>query len=524
MAQSTLGTVFLVGAGPGDPELISVKGQRLLDACDAVVFDNLIPLELVVGLRDAVKKVYVGKLAGAHTLPQEDINRLLVELAGQYPTVVRLKGGDPFVFGRGGEEAMWLKRHGVRYEIVPGITSGVAAPAYAGIPCTDRQHASFCTFATGHKADHKDENTVPWDVLAKGPQGTLVIYMGVGELARIQAELLQHGMNPDTPAAIIERGTFASQKTITTCLENLGRDAEAAAIRPPAIVMIGGVATLRDELKWFEDRPLSGTRIMVTRPKDQAGSFYASLRALGAEVLPYPTIEIRADSDEAGWSQFPLDTEAPRWLAFTSENGVRFFLEQFLQYHEDIRHLAGFKIAAIGMGTRNALKDHGLACDFVPPKATVADLAQHMTRDMDLRGATVVRVRGNLGDRLLENSLAEKGALVLPLAVYQTRMAEWVPGAKERLLRVRPNLITFTSSSTIDGLFANLTSSELEDLCQGALIGSIGPSTSAHARAKGLKVAFEATRHDIPGLTAALLAFFGHAPHPTDPLPYILGS
>jgi uroporphyrinogen III methyltransferase/synthase len=500
------GTVFLVGAGPGDPDLISVKASRLLYECDAVVYDSLVPFECVVGLPPEVERLYVGKKSADHSLPQEEINSLLVRLAREGKKVVRLKGGDPFVFGRGGEEAGYLRRHGVPYEIVPGITSGIAAPTYAGIPSTDRRRSSFILLLTGHKAAEKQESTVPWEWVAKATGGTIVIFMGVAEAQAIVQKLLDAGMRPDTPAAAIERGSLPTQRTVICPLAQLPRAVKKGHVRPPAVFVIGDVVGLANTLAWFGEKPLSGVRIMVTRPADQSRELFMILRDLGAEVLACPAIATTADSDLRGWKAFGKGAGDGRWLVFTSENGVRYFLREWEKQRGDLRSLAPYRIAALGAGTAHALAENHLAADFVPAVATTASLGREMARKLDLQGKTVVRVRGNLGDRRLEEALGKAGAKVIPLLVYRTQTAVWPKGLKEKVFDYPPDAVLFTSGSTVDGLVQILSKSERTRLLAKAKIFSIGPSTSQVIRSHGMKVFAEAKIHTIQGLVDQLLA------------------
>jgi uroporphyrinogen III methyltransferase/synthase len=502
------GTVYLVGAGPGDPDLLSLKASRLLHACDAVVYDSLVPFECLVDLPAGVEKLYAGKKAADHSLPQEEINALLVQLARQGKKVVRLKGGDPFVFGRGGEEAEYLRQHGISYEIVSGITSGIAAPTCAGIPSTDRRRSSFLLLLTGHKAAEKQESTVPWEWVAKATGGTVVVYMGVAEAPVIVRKLLDAGMRPDTPAAAIERGSLPTQRTVTSPLARLARAVKKEGIRSPAVFVIGDAVELGKTLAWLGGKPLSGLRIMVTRPADQSREIYTVLRDLGAEVLACPVIATTAYSDAAGWRAVRKIAAAGRWLVFTSENGVRYFLRQWERHMGDLRSLAPWRIAAIGAGTAQALAEHHLAPDFVPAVATTASLGREMATQLDLRGKTVLRVRGNLGDRRLEEALEEAGAHVLPLCVYSTRTAVWPDGLREKIFSQPPHVVLFTSGSTADGLVEILSKEELGRLLAKAKIFSIGPTTSQVIRTHGLKVFAEAKVHTIPGLVDELVARF----------------
>lgn len=500
------GTVYLVGAGPGDPDLISRKAARLLEECDAVVYDGLVPFELVVGLPADVERHFVGKKSGDHTLAQEEINALLARLAREGKKVVRLKGGDPFVFGRGGEEADYLRQHGIRFEIVPGITSGIAAPTYAGIPCTDRRRSSFLLLLTGHKAVERDTAAVPWEWVAQAAGGTLVVYMGVSEVRTIVKKLIEAGMAPGTPAAAIERGSLPTQRTVTSPLARLPEVLEKKGIRSPAVFVIGDVVKMGKKLEWIGGKPLSGLRIMVTRPADQAGELSRLLRAHGAEVLVCPTIATCPEGGKAGWDSLEALGPGERWLVFTSENGVRYFLGEWEKRMGDIRCLSPYRIAAVGAGTAAALAARMLVADFIPSAATMETLAREMTLKLDLRGKTVVRIRGNLGGRKVEEALEAAGARVLPLVVYRTQTAVWPRGLKEKIFEYPPDAVLFTSGSTVDGLARILSRRELAALAEKAKIFSIGPSTSSVIRSHGLQVFAEAHIHTIHGLIEELLS------------------
>jgi uroporphyrinogen III methyltransferase/synthase len=499
------GIVYLVGAGPGDPELISLKGARLLAECDVVVHDHLVPDELIVTLPAAVERRYVGKQSSQHSLPQDKINELLVELARSGKKVVRLKGGDPFVFGRGSEEAAFLADHNVSFEIVPGITAGIAGPAFAGIPCTDRNSTSSVTFLTGHKAADKESSDVDWSWFARAKNSTLVIYMGVAELEQNVKQLIDNGLAPETPAAAIERGTFPSQRVVATKLDQLPMRVRAAKLKPPVVFVIGDVVSLRERIDWFQKKPLSGLRVMVCRPADQAEWVYRSLRDYGAEVLPYPTIATAPQHDRDGWMALQKLTAVNRWLVFTSENGVRYFMAQWREQVGDIRRLADFKVAAVGFGTARALQVHAIEPDFMPTKATTAELAHQMTEQLPLKGAEVVRVRGNLGDDRVESIVGDAGAKVLPLKTYQTFFPEWTPEARDKLFARPPDVVMFTSGSTADGLASILPGNDLQQVAGDAFIVSIGPSTSKTINFHGLRVDLEATTHSIPSMIDELV-------------------
>jgi uroporphyrinogen III methyltransferase/synthase len=502
------GIVYLVGAGPGNPDLITVRARQLLDECDAVVFDSLIPDELLVTLPVEVDRRYVGKHAGRHSLPQEEINDLLVRLASQGKRVVRLKGGDPFVFGRGAEEARYLKEHGIAYEIVPGITSGVAALSFAGIPCTDRLDASYVMFLTGHKAVEKAVSSVSWDWVGGARKGTVVIYMGVAEIGDIVAELTGAGMPPDTPAAAVERGTLPTQRVVTATLATLPDKVAEFDIKPPTLFVIGDVVKYHETLNWFCDRPLFGVRVMVTRPADQAPPLYKELRELGAEVLAYPTIATVEDFRTDDWDALRRIKTDERWVVFTNENGVRYFLKQWYATIGDVRGLSHWRIAAVGDGTARALNANNIAPDFVPAEGTMAALADQMRTKYRVSGATIVRVRGNYRDDYIEETLGEAGAQIISLPVYRTFHTRWLAAMKDKLFAYPPDVILFTSGPGVDGLAANLEKEQLEALTGDALVVSIGPSTSKVIRKHGMTVGLQSKASTLPSVIEELVTYF----------------
>jgi uroporphyrinogen III methyltransferase/synthase len=508
------GIVYLVGAGPGDPDLVTVKAKNLLEQCDVVVYDALIPYELVATLPVEIERRYVGKKTGRHSVSQDEINGLLVTLALQGKRVVRLKGGDPFVFGRGGEEAKYLRGHGIPYEIVPGVPSGVAAPAYAGIPCTDRNESSYVVFLTGHKAVEKVSSSVPWDWIAGARSGTLVIYMGVSEIKGIVERLLDEGMPPDTPVAAIERGTFPTQRTVTTTLSGLPAKVVEFDVRPPTIFVIGEIVKLQKQLEWLREKPLSGVRVMVTQPGDQAMTLYRALREQGAEVLPHPTFSTTEDFRADEWDALRGIATDDRWLVFTNENGVRYFLDRWCATVGDLRGLLPYRIAAVGAKTTYALQARGIVPDFIPTIATTAGLVEEMAENLQLSNAVVVRVRGSLGDDHVERSMEQTGAKVVPLRVYQTIHRQWPADAKEELFAYPPHVIIFTSGSAVSGFVANVDEAEREQLATGATIVSIGPATSESIRSHGMTVGFESRQHTTRSIVDELVAHYRKSPAP----------
>jgi uroporphyrinogen III methyltransferase/synthase len=478
-------TVHLVGAGPGDPGLITVRGRELLERCDAVVFDRLANPRLVALAPASAERIDVGKRPGDHAMTQDRINELLVELGSRLDCVVRLKGGDPFVFGRGGEEAIVLRDAGVRFEVVPGVSSAYAVPAYAGIPVTHRGAAAQVTFVTGHEDPAKPGSDVDWDWLARSP-GTVVFLMGVGSLARNADRLIEHGMPATTPAAVISRGTLPAQRSVAA---DLGGIAEAAAGLPaPAITVVGPVAALHEQLSWYELRPLHGRRVVVTRARAQASGLAGKLEQLGAEVIEAPGIRIEP-------LPFPRpDLGGYDILCLTSTNAVELLLDG------DVRSLHGVTVAAIGRATVAALAQRGVAADVVAAPATSEGLLAALG---DVHGRRVLVAAAEGARDVLPDGLSAGGAQVDRVALYRTS-AEPVDAAAV----TAADLVTFASSSTVDSLVAALPA----DRVAGLPAVSIGPATTASLRAAGIEPLAEADPHDVDGLVEAVLAVAGPGP------------
>ena len=472
-------TVFLVGAGPGDPGLLTVRARELIDGADVILYDRLIPPGVLDGV--SAELVYVGKQGGGPQMPQEEIDRLLVQYGTGGRTVVRLKGGDPFVFGRGGEEALVLREAGIPYEVVPGVTAGIAAPAYAGVPVTHRELASGVAFVTGHENPDKPETALDWPALAAFP-GTLVFYMGVKALPRIASQLMAGGRAASEPVAVVERGTLPGQRTT---LSTLGEIGSVQGIRAPAITLVGPVAALREQLAWLEARPLHGRTVAVTRARAQASALAARLRGLGAEVVEAPAIRTQ-----------PLEVELPEvgsydLLCVTSPTGA----DQLFTHLRDARELAGVTVAAIGPGTARALRAHGVEADIVPDRAVAEGLVEA------LRAVAVDRVlvaRANEGRDVLIDALRERGAHVDVVALYET-VAEPLDDAT-REAASQADYVLFTSASSVR-FFAAAGGS-----LSGPRLASIGPATSAELREHGAAPDLEADPHTPDGLVAALLA------------------
>jgi uroporphyrinogen III methyltransferase / synthase len=474
------GMVYLVGAGPGDPGLLTARAIELLGRADVVLYDKLIPREALGFAPAGAELIDVGKIGGGPQVPQEETERLIVEHARAGRTVVRLKGGDPFVFGRGGEEAQRLLAAGIPFEVVPGVTSGIAAPAYAGIPVTFRGAASAVAFVTGHEDPAKPETAIDWEALARFP-GTLVFYMGVRQLPRIAERLIAAGRPAEQPAAIVERGTFAEQRSLAATLGTLPDRAREAGVGAPAITVIGDVAGLRDELAWFERRPLTGRTVVVTRARAQASALAARLRELGARVVEAPAIRTE-----------PLEVVVPpveRYdlICVTSPNGA----ERLLEVVRDARALAGPVIAAIGPGTARALRAGGIEADVVPERAVAEGLVEAL-RDTPVSRALVARAEE--ARDVLEVALRERGAEVDVLALYRT-VAEPIADPPDSA-----DYVTFTSASSVRSYLGAASMPE------GARTVSIGPATSAALREYGREPDVEAAVHTPDGLVDALLA------------------
>jgi uroporphyrinogen III methyltransferase/synthase len=498
------GVAYLVGAGPGDPGLLTARALELIASADVIFHDRLIPPGALNAARPDAELVYVGKMPGKPALPQEEINERLVEAGRAGRSVVRLKGGDPFVFGRGGEEGEALRAAGVEFEVVPGVTAGVAAAAYAGIPVTHRDDASAVAFVTGHEDPEKGESALDWDALARFP-GTLVFYMGVRRLADNARALIEAGRDPEEPAAAIERGTMEGQRTVLGTLASLAEEVERAAIGAPAAIVVGPVVARREALAWLERRPLHGRRVVVTRARAQASGLAATLRGLGAEVVELPAIRIEPliDSDEARRAAQEIGDYA--LVCLTSPNGVGLLFELLLAAGSDARALAGATIAAIGPGTARALAERGVTADVVPERF-VAEALVDALADVDVSGRRVLVARAREARDVLPEALRDRGAEVDVVALYETVREE--PAAEAVEAAGGADYVTFTSSSTV----RNLTDALGERFPDAARVVSIGPVTSEAARDAGLTVDVEAERHDIDGLVSALLADAEHGP------------
>ncbi len=486
------GIVYLVGAGPGDPGLLTVRAAELLKRAEVLVYDYLAAPDIMNLAPAGCRRLYVGKQAGNHAKSQEEINQILVEEARAGRVVVRLKGGDPYIFGRGGEEAQELARAGIAFEVAPGISSTVAAAAYAGIPLTHRDCTSQVALATGHERPDKTESAHDWAALAR--MGTVVMVMGVRNLADICRSLVAAGRAASTPAALIQWGTTSRQRTLTGTLADLAAKAEAEKIGPPALLVVGEVVALRDELNWFETRPLFGRRILVTRSRERAGRLSAALAELGAEVWERPTIACRPLGDPTYLKSAFGGLCEYDWLIFTSPVGVEYFMGALFEDRRDARALCGLKIAVIGPGTAEALRPFGLVPDLVPQKYVAEELLEALKRE-NLARRRILLARALEGRDVLPEGLAAAGAQVIDLPVYQTVNPVWdepLPGL--------PDLVTLTSSSTATGLANLIPEAERKNYPAA----SIGPVTSQTARELGFPVVIEAGESTIDSLVRAV--------------------
>jgi uroporphyrinogen III methyltransferase/synthase len=498
-----VGTVYLVGAGPGDPGLITWKGLEVLRAADVVVYDRLVSPALLALARPDAEQINVGKTPRGRGARQEEINALLVEKARAGLAVCRLKGGDPFVFGRGGEEALYLAEAGVPFVVVPGVTSAVAVPAYAGIPVTHRGMVRSFAVATGHRCGAEgspDEGPCPDDV----PRADVLVYlMGVENLPRIVAQLRRSGWEARTPAAVIQQGTTPAQRTVVGTLADIAE--RAAGLEPPAVLVVGATVALRDALNWFERLPFFGKRVLVTRAREQAGKLAVDLAARGAEPVVLPTIAVRPlDSPEA------LDAALRHlgefhWVLFTSANAVRAVWERVRALGLDARAFAGVRVGAIGTATAASLLEVGLQADFVPQRHTSAAILEEIG---EVRGMRILLPRSDIAPPDLAEGLRARGAQVEAVVAYRTVPAGPPREVVERVLEEGVDIATFTSSSTVANLAALVAPRSLEEVLQGAVVACIGPVTAQAARERGLHVDVVAPVHTEEGLVEALVAYF----------------
>ncbi len=495
-----IGKVYLVGAGPGDPGLITLKGYRLLQSADVVVFDRLVDSNALAHARDDAEMIDVGKIPGERGRTQAHINAVLVEKGLEGRTVVRLQGGDPFVFGRGGEEAQGLADAGVPYEVVPGVTSSIAAAAYAGIPVTHRDVASSFTVVTGNETPDKAETVLDWNVLAS-LSGTLVILMGWRNLPAITQALIKGGKPPNTPVGLVRWGTEPWQQTVTGDLTNIVERANEAGLSSPVVTIVGGVVGLRETLKWFDNRPLFGKRVLVTRTRSQSSKLVHRLIELGAIPVEVPTIEIQPLESYAELDAELENIARHNWIAFTSANAVDAVFERLAAQHKDARALGGLSVAAIGPATAARLKENGIVADLLPA-SLVSEALVGAFGSVDLHGKSVLVPRADIARDGLIDGLESQGANVTGVTAYRNVLPEGSRDLANQALADGIDVATFSSSSTVRNLL-DLVDGDAAKLAS-TTIACIGPITAVTAREAGLGVDVVATEHTIDGLINAL--------------------
>ncbi len=501
------GKVYLIGAGPGDPGLITVKGVECLKGADVVVYDYLVSPRLLAQAQAGAQLIYVGKQASRHALSQEEINGLLIREAGEGKVVARLKGGDPFIFGRGGEEAEALAEAGVSFEVFSGVTSAIAVPAYAGIPLTHRRYSSSVAFITGHEDPSKEDSSIDWAKLSTGA-GTLVFLMGMSQLPKILEMLIKHGRDPDTPVALIRWGTMAEQETWEGTLGGLKGELEKREFKPPAVLVVGDVVRLREKLRWFERKPLFGKRILVTRAREQASAFSHLLEGYGAEVLEFPTIEVLPPENWEGLDSAIEHLAGYQWLIFTSANGVDFFMKRLHHLGRDGRDLRGLRICAIGSATAEALMEWGLRPDFVPSEYRAEAILEGFG-NMDLRGQRFLLPRAEVAREVLPEEIRRRGGEVDVVTAYRTlKAAGDAQRIKSLLEEKRIHVITFTSSSTVANFTEIFEEEDWQGLLENVVIASIGPITAGEAARRGIKTDIQPHEYTIPALAEAIVNYF----------------
>lgn len=494
--------VYLIGAGPGDPGLLTLKGKAVLEMADVVVYDALANEALLNHARPDAERIYVGKVAGNHALPQDQINQLIIDKAKEGKVVARLKGGDPYIFGRGGEEAEELLDAGVPFEEVPGISSTIAGPAYAGIPLTHRSFASSVTLITGHEDPSKPGSVHNWDALARSAS-TLVFVMGMKNLPEIAKNLMAAGLPADTPAALVHWGTTARHRSLAATIATLPEEAVKQSFTNPSVIVVGGVVSLRDRLNWFEQKPLLGKGVVVTRAREQASGLAAQLADLGADVIQFPTIDIHELDDYTRVDKTIAHMHDYQWLVFTSVNGVKHFWKRMAKQHLDSRALHGLKVAAIGPATADALRERGIDPDFIPERYVAEGVVEGMLK-LGMKGQAILLPRAREAREVLPEELQKAGAVVDVLPVYETRPA----GAKkdvvlERLAEGRLHCITFGSSSTVEN-FLSLIPAETLRQHPEVQLAAIGPVTAKTLEKHGLPCHIQPAEFTIPALVEEL--------------------
>jgi len=505
------GIVYLVGAGPGDPGLITLRGVECLQKAQVVVYDYLANEQLLNHAPKGAELVYAGKIGGRHNQDQEEINQLLVAKALDGRIVVRLKGGDPFVFGRGGEECEALAAAGVPFEVIPGVTAAVGAAAYAGIPLTHRDFTASVAFVTGQEGKDKNESSIDWDRLSLG-NGTVVFYMGITSLRRNMQRMIDHGRSPKTPGALVRWATTAGQQVLTGTIDSIADMADASGFKPPAVTIVGDVVNLRDRLRWFDNRPLSGRKVIVTRAADQAGEFSTMLEFSGATVLECPTIKL---IEPASWDELDAaigSLGTYNWLVLTSVNAVRYFFQRLNSLGLDSRALGQCKVCAVGPKTAEAIAEHGIRPDLIPADYKAEAIVSEFT-NLGVTGQRVLFPRADRAREIIPQELEKMGAHVTAPVIYRNILPERL--CPETILALEKrcvDCITFTSSSTVLNMAELLGADLLADMLKGVAVASIGPITSKSCRDVGLKVDIQPDHFTLTALSEAIQQYFSNAP------------
>ena len=503
------GRVHLIGAGPGDPGLVTVRARQLIEIADVIVYDFLANPKLLEWAKQDAELIYVGKSAGRHSIPQNEIEEILINRAKQRLQVVRLKGGDPFIFGRGGEEMAVLESYGISFEIVPGVTAALAAAAYVGIPLTHRDYSSSITFLTGH--ENPEKHTITIDFRKYGSiDGTLCIYMGIGQLPRIVGELKQGGMKGSQPVAVIEWATLNSQLSIFTTVDEIIEAVDTSGVHSPAMIIIGEVVAKRSKIEWFEKRALFGKRIVVTRTREQAGKLTQLLEFQGAEVLELPFIHVKQEFDPKALTEVLAEMAIYEWIIFTSINGVRIFFELFYKAYKDIRCLGPMRVAAVGAATAKEIEKHHIKVDRVPKKANADSLATLLIEEEGVDSVKMLVITGNKNRETLVDRLENEGrAIVDTLPLYQTSKSDLIECPKATKFRKEgADAVLFTSSSTVQSFIQQKAALSLEDSAKKPVYGSIGPITSKTMKDFQLPIAFEATSPNLEHFVVETITHF----------------
>ncbi len=505
--SKSIGKVYLIGAGPGDPGLITVKGLDCVKKADVIIYDYLANERILDHRRPDAELVYVGKQGGRHTLPQDEINSLIVKKAKEGKVVARLKGGDPFIFGRGGEEAEELAGEGIPFEVVPGVTAATAVPTYAGIPLTHREHTASVAFVTGHEDPTKPESKVHWDRIATGI-GTLVFFMGMKNLQSIVDNLVSNGRNPDTSVALIQWGTRTDQKVVTGTLKDIVPKVREAKVGPPAIIVVGEVVRLRQKLNWYESKPLFGKRVVVTRSRDQASVFAERLIDRGATTIEFPTIDVVPPSN---WNE--LDSaigsiETYNWIIFTSANAVRFFMGRLRSLGRDLRVLKGVDICVVGPKTGESLEQYGLKPDLIPAEFKAEGVLASLG-GVRVKGQKFLIPRAKVAREVIPDMLRELGADVTVATAYENvKPVADADRVKKLLGEKKISAVTFTSSSTVHNFVELLGQKEYKSLLEGVAVACIGPVTAKTAEEYGMTVEIMPQEYTIPAFVDAIVEYF----------------